>query len=378
MADIVEETTNSWGSRLGDSLKGIVIGIVIFLLAFPLLFWNEGNSVKQFKILSEGSGLVLSVPAETVNAQNEGKLVHSSGTAQTAQMLEDSIFKVSANAIKLKRSVEMFQWKEDTKKETTKQVGGSTKDKTTYSYKKVWSDSLINSSSFKDATNKNPAVMPYKSDEITAKDVKFGAFTLPPTLVSRINKYQPLVIAPSQISSVPNAKVEAGGFYIGLSSANPQIGDMKVTFSQVPSQPVSLVSKQVGSSFEPYQTKAGGTIELLQLGTVSAANMFKQAQESNVAMTWVFRVVGFLLMFGGMSLVLKPLSVLADVLPFLGNLVEKGTGFIAFIIAVIFASLTVSISWILARPLLGLGLLAVSVVLIGGVVAMSFKLKKTA
>lgn len=37
-----ETTTQSWGSRLGDSLKGIIVGIILFIVSFPLLFWNEG------------------------------------------------------------------------------------------------------------------------------------------------------------------------------------------------------------------------------------------------------------------------------------------------------------------------------------------------
>jgi len=377
MGDITEEVKTSWGSRLGDSIKGIFVGIIIFLLAFPLLFWNEGNSVKQYKSLSEGSGLVVSVPSDKVDATNDGKLVHTSGTAKTAQMLQDNMFNISANAIKLKRNVEIFQWKEDAKKETKKEVGGSTTEKTTYSYSKVWSDSLINSSKFKDAVNyKNPAVMPYKSEEFVASDVKLGAYTLPSSLVTRIDKYQPLTVAPTQLPSIPNSKVEAGGFYIGLSSANPQVGDMKITFKQVPSQDISIVSKQIGSTFDAYQTKAGGTIQLLEYGVVAADKMFKQAQDANVAMTWVFRVIGFLLMFGGVSLVLKPMSVLADVLPFLGNLVEKGIGLIAFIVAIIFASLTIAIAWIVARPLIGIILLLISIALGVGITVMSLKLKK--
>lgn len=30
-----ETTTQSWGSRLGDSIKGIVIGLILFLVASP-------------------------------------------------------------------------------------------------------------------------------------------------------------------------------------------------------------------------------------------------------------------------------------------------------------------------------------------------------
>lgn len=43
---VTETTTESWGSRLGNSIKGVIVGLGLFVLGFPVLFWNEGNSVK--------------------------------------------------------------------------------------------------------------------------------------------------------------------------------------------------------------------------------------------------------------------------------------------------------------------------------------------
>ena len=46
---VTETTTESWGSRLGNSIKGVIVGLGLFVLGFPVLFWNEGNSVKTAK-----------------------------------------------------------------------------------------------------------------------------------------------------------------------------------------------------------------------------------------------------------------------------------------------------------------------------------------
>ena len=86
-------------------------------------------------------------------------------------------------------------------------------------------------------------------------------------------------------------------------------------------------------------------------------------------MTWILRGVGFFMMGIGLSMVFKPLSVIADVLPFLGNLVEAGTGFIAFLIAFGFSFITIAIAWLFYRPLLGGGLLVLGIaafVMMGG------------
>ena len=71
--------------------------------------------------------------------------------------------------------------------------------------------------------------------------------------------------------------------------------------------------------------------------------------------------MGFVLMFMGIALVLRPLSVLADVLPILGNIVGAGTSLIAGLVATVLTLLTISIAWLFYRPLLGIALLVVAV-----------------
>ncbi|MCI5210683.1 MAG: hypothetical protein D3910_18285, partial [Candidatus Electrothrix sp. ATG2] len=76
--------------------------------------------------------------------------------------------------------------------------------------------------------------------------------------------------------------------------------------------------------------------------------------------------------------IFKLFSVLGDVIPFLGNIVEAGTGFIAFLLAAVLSLVTIAVAWIVFRPLLGIILLAIAVgllVLIGGKVKAS-KAKK--
>ncbi|MDD1611461.1 MAG: hypothetical protein LUO95_13035, partial [Methylococcaceae bacterium] len=76
-----EVTSESWFSRIGDSIKGILFGFILFVIAFPLLWWNEGHSVERYNSLKEGQGLVISAPVDSVNAANNGKLVHTQGLA---------------------------------------------------------------------------------------------------------------------------------------------------------------------------------------------------------------------------------------------------------------------------------------------------------
>ena len=79
----------SWIQRLGSSFKGVLLGIALFIAGFPILFWNEGRAVATAKRLAEGAGAVVDVPADKIDAANEGKLVHVSGKADTQDVLSD-------------------------------------------------------------------------------------------------------------------------------------------------------------------------------------------------------------------------------------------------------------------------------------------------
>ncbi len=64
-------------------------------------------------------------------------------------------------------------------------------------------------------------------------------------------------------------------------------------------------------------------------------------------------------LFGGLSMILKPISVVADVLPLLGDIVGVGIGFISFVVAFCLSLTTIGIAWIFYRPLLGISLVVV-------------------
>ena len=374
--NFTEVTQESWFGRIGGAIKGILVGLVLFIVAFPLLFWNEGRSVKEYKTLKEGGGAVVSVAPDTVDTANAGKLLHMTGKANTDATLKDPVFAVSANALKLKRIVEMYQWKETSHSESKKKLGGGTETVTTYTYNKTWSDKAITSTNFKEpADHRNPGALPYASTEQVADTVSLGAFTLSSSLIGQINNFETLPVSndtPLPLTLKGKSKVYETGFYIGADPASPQLGDVRIEFKVAKPTVVSVIAKQVGNTFEPYSAKAGGTIELLQTGAHTAEAMIQEAQESNRILTWLLRAAGFILMLIGLSMIFKLLSVLADVLPILGDIVGAGTGIISLLSAAVLSLITIAVAWIVYRPLLGIILLTVAV---GLIIAIRGKLK---
>jgi hypothetical protein len=363
MSDIVTVTSReSCLSRLGQAIVGVFLGLALFVAAFPLLWWNEGRAVHRARSLEEGASVVVSAPADRVDAANEGKLVHMTALATSDETLTDPDFGVAAaSALRLSHVAETYQWKENVSTEKRTKLGGGQETVKTYRYKKEWSSRHIDSSSFQSRSgHENPPSLAWESRSVTADRVSFGAFTLPSDLVSKIDSREPRPGQSADAGLMAERQFRpagGGGFYRGKNPSDPEVGDVRVRFEVTPPETVSIVAVQRGGTFEAYQASAGSSILLLEHGTVPADQMFKSAQASNAVTTWLLRLAFFVMMFLGLFLVLRPVSVAGSVVPFIGSMLGAGLGLVAFLVAMALSLVTIAMAWLAYRPLLGGGLL---------------------
>ena len=370
---VTETVKESWGSRLGGSIKGMLAGLAMFVAGFPVLFCNEGRSVKTAKALDEGEGACVSVESPAaVDHDLDGRLVHMTGKADTKDVLTDDTFGISVVALRLERNVEMYQWVEESHTTEKKNLGGSVTKTTTYTYSKEWRDEAVDSSDFKEPGHDNPGVMEFRSEKMYAGSATFGAFRLNGRQIERVGQVCEYAF-PSGFTCnvervqmhgrailVPNAETRKNALNDRDVASQPRIGDMRVTFGVVYPHEISIVAKQYGDTFVGYTAKNGKKIDLLSDGVKDAAEMFASARSANSFLTWILRLAGFLLMFLGLGAVLKPLSVLADVLPILGDIVGFGTGLVAGLAALACSLATIAAAWLFYRPLLACALFAIA------------------
>ena len=81
----VKITRTSWLGNIMNSFVGVLVGVILFLVAFPVLWFNEGRTnmatVAQASVLVDGA---------SVNAQTEGKQVAVAGTLASDERLSDT------------------------------------------------------------------------------------------------------------------------------------------------------------------------------------------------------------------------------------------------------------------------------------------------
>jgi len=160
------------------------------------------------------------------------------------------------------------------------------------------------------------------------------------------------------------------------------VGDIRVTFETMPCDSATVMGRQMGPSFEGWepafspcfekvQTDAKfdaehqrliaeeeeGTIRhehilLISRGTFSAALLLENREKASRFVTWAFRLIGFIMMCGGLNAIFAPIIVLLKVVPFIANIAAGGVFAVAFLSSILLTLVIVSLAWFLARPLL--------------------------
>jgi Transmembrane protein 43 len=354
-----ETSTQGYGSRIGGSLIAALIGLILVPVAVVLLYWNEGRAVDAIRALNRGAAAIVEVNASVVDPGSNGKLVHVSGMLQPGTPAKDPVFGVTGDGlVRLSRSVEMYQWEEESSTKSQQNLGGSKTTEKTYTYKREWSAQPLNSSNFKvPGGHQNPPMQQHAA-AFDGTGVKIGAWQVDPSVLNKVTEFTPL-----HVQSAPPAgyQVSGDGFYQGQDPGQPAIGDVRVTFSAVPAQTVSVAAGQASGVLTAFRDANGYTIALAEPGVVSAAVLFHDEKKSEGTLTWILRAVGFVVMLIGFVCMTRPLTMLFAVVPFLESLVGAGAFLVALTLAIPVTLLTIAIAWIVHRPLIG-GLLLVGAI----------------
>jgi len=393
MAAYTETSSVSWFDRLGSSLRGIGFGCILIIAGTILLWWNEGNFVATGVALREAQAITRELgDISKLDTTKNGQLVHATGPVETKDILVDPVFGLSLNAIRLERTVEYFQWVEHSSTETKKKLGGGQETVTTYTYTQQWVKAPVNSSEFKDpnaaTTKTNTVLANIENFKTQAANVSFGAYRLPDFMISAIggavplqvtlseeataNLHKQLALSPHNAQAVPQPSsampqlVHVSGNTVMLSASPvaPQIGDVRVTFMETRPGTVSIIAKLNGDTFEQFHASNGKTVGMLTMGTHSLEDMYGAAHAANTTMTWILRLAGVCLVIFGLWMIAAPLAVLASVIPFLGSIVGAGAGLVSILLGLAWSLLIIAIAWLRFRPLIGLGIVGLAVVLI--------------
>jgi hypothetical protein len=225
-----------------------------------------------------------------IDPANEDKLVHVSGELKTTARLTDPDFAMSAHAALLVRNAEMFQWRE------VRDTDVSDRDKPRCEHS--WSAERLDAACYRP----HPP-FPFPGMKVTSRDATLGAFR-PGILV--LEKLAATIELPTESATLEAARthvggpvqVTNGGLYLGSNPAQPQIGDIRISWRIAKAGPVSLIGRQAGTDLVAFQT-SGNALLLGRSGTLSAVEMFKIESQESSTTTWGLRLFSGCFMLAG-------------------------------------------------------------------------------
>jgi hypothetical protein len=334
-------------------------GSIAVVAATYLLSWNEGRAVSQAKGVAQGVAELATVSADVVEARNEKRLVHLIGQAASDETLRDPNLGVSATAIKLERRVEVFQWQEVAEQRSRQQADGRTTTETVYTYQTGWSDRLIVSHKFRDEAaqrdHRNPEKIEFEPWSKVAETVRVGKFSLSTRLVDQLRAFEQLPVTDDVIGRLPDdlrarAKLFNGRLHFADDPASPKVGDIRFEFRVVPATTVSVIARQVGSTFDAYPTPSGSTMEILIAGRHEARHMYHAAVQDNGWWSWFARACSLIMLVLGFGGITRTLAGLLLMVPIVSDMLHAGLRVFAWGLALTVAITTAAMSWMSLHP----------------------------
>lgn len=373
MPDVYTEVKKTgWGQNIAKSILGVLIGAIMFIVSFVVL-WNSEGRVNLGKVAEKA--IVLDNASEKPSAQ--GALVALTGSISTTELLGDPKYLRPGKYIMLDRVVEMYAWIEETETETKKKTGGGTEEKTTYRYKKDWTAFPQESGEFKIPEGHENPSMSVKSKSFYVNDVKIGIYsfdheeaTMPALENVELNRNTAIAHWDAQL---------IGSDYIFTGKGtydNPVVGDLRISYKALGSGiKLTLFGKLDGKEIVAYYHK--GKTRLFRAFSGTKDEAIATLKTEHKVMGWILRIVGFLLMWIGLSLIFGPISAILDVLPFLGSVGRGLIGVITFIIALVLSIITILISMVFHNTIALIVLVIIAIVVIYLLVGRKKKTAKT-
>eukprot|EP00930_Biecheleria_cincta_P058995 TRINITY_DN44769_c0_g1_i1.p1 TRINITY_DN44769_c0_g1~~TRINITY_DN44769_c0_g1_i1.p1 ORF type:complete len:511 (-),score=85.75 TRINITY_DN44769_c0_g1_i1:247-1779(-) len=386
----------SGASRLLNSIFCAICGFPVLLIAsMVILGWNEKRSVCDSKAIAAGMEKVMDVACNSARA-GDGELVmfqcdlNKTGLAPGSLLTYSSFSTTLSSYVGtgLKIHAEMYQCIEHEHSESKKDnVGGGKTTIKTYTYSREWRSSWVDSTKFHKVGSQafndgcgdlHPswsADVP-ESKSVYADAVKAGVFNLEGTLIQKISLETPISTGRAPQGWTKNGQIFETNMYVVSSRVN-NLGAMRVAFygTDWNKPKVTVLGKNSGGKIVKWTAPddwlcSGFQLQDLRMGSMSKDSLFEALREEASSLTIVLRIVGFVLSWIAFCLLAGPLEVAADCIPCVGPCLGDMISAIACCVSCMPATActlgVIGIVWVAMRPMVGIPLMAIFVIVMGG------------
>ena len=152
--------------------------------------------------------------------------------------------------------------------------------------------------------------------------------------------------------------------YFGRVPGAPEVGDVRVTFEKVVPAKVTVMAVVDGDTFKPFKAKNGKRFQTLVMGQKSGDEIIEAEKEANNMILWFLRILGVMIVIGGLKGIFGFIETILKVLPFIAGIFGWGVGLVCTVLGVVWSLIVIALAWLFYRPLLGISLLVLAGLLI--------------
>ncbi len=311
-------------NRVGSSFKGMLAGLICFLLAWPVLYFGA-TRVRWARVFKKA------VPVEQMQ---EGKPVYITGTAKSAQIGNTHLAK--GDYLRINKHPEAYAYVEHRKSSTD---GTADAKNDEYTYELQWTSNPRPVSEFNQA---------FWNQFLRTN--RLSSFTRNPALIEKaeIINTPSCSISGYEVSAADisffGAKTDTRVVYLRGREGTQRLGDIRVTYTLYPAGiEYTMAGSLSGKKLVPFYTKDTAGKLAASPGDFSALMAALKTSDKIAGIIWFLG--GFFLMAMGLMLLAGPITTLLEFIPVIGSI---GSGIIRVFLAIVAFILSFVFWWLIS------------------------------
>ena len=348
MSNSLSQKPNSQTNR--NPLAGILGGALLFLCAFPVLYFNEAQ-----ENLSKVAEQAIAYSIDETSSY----LGYTVGTFEATNKANDPL--LTREFVAISRTVEMYGYIET--QSTTTTNSGNTQStlnsEIRYTYSKAWLTNPAQTTTWRGRTSDFPRDLPINyntwvvnlpqprtstSTGLSINNIPVDGTNLDLSASNDLSVTQDMIV--DNVYSVL-----LGDLYTSIQGSfdltKPVIGDVRISFTVIEFDDQGLLLGNIDNNqFSAFTTDGGNIMYRFFNGESTIENVVSQLQTEYQLTIWIFRVVGFLMLFVGLLLSFKPISTLFNFIPIFGSVGSSLFTVVIFVVSLVLAVTTIVISLI--------------------------------
>jgi hypothetical protein len=353
MNNSLSQKPNSNTNR--NPLAGVMGGALLFLCAFPVLYFNEAQ---------ENLSKVAEQAVEYNEALESSYLGYTVGAFSATNKANDPL--LTREFVAVTRKVEMYGYIE-TQSTSTANSGNTqstSNSEIRYTYSKAWLVNPSQTTTWRGRVIDFPRDLPInyntwilnlpQAQTSTSTGLSMNNIPVDATNLD-LSAFNDLSVTQDMIADNIYTVVLSDLYFSNQGTFNssiPLIGDVRISFTVIEFDDQGLLLGNIDNNqFSAFTTDSGNILYRFFNGESTIENVVSKLQTEYQLTIWIFRAVGFFMLFVGLLLSFKPISTLFNFIPIFGSVGSGLFTIMLFVVSLVLAVTTIVLSLIVQNIL---------------------------